>query len=128
MLASTAVLAVCVEALLRDRMIGPFPVVLVSLVVASLIFLQAFTLQENTALVASLTSSRTRLTALVENTSDLIVRLRSEMEQILSRHTGQSVERLREDTERDLILSAPDAVAYGVADAVLDSRKQQAVA
>ncbi len=52
-----------------------------------------------------------------------IVRLRAEMEQILSRHTGQPVERLREDTDRDLILSAPDAVAYGVADIVLDSRK-----
>ena len=52
-----------------------------------------------------------------------IVRLRGEMEQILSLHTGQTVERLREDTDRDLILSAEQAVAYGVADAVLDSRK-----
>ena len=52
-----------------------------------------------------------------------IVRLRAEMEQVLSRHTGQSVERLREDTDRDLILSADEAVAYGLADAVLDSRK-----
>jgi ATP-dependent Clp protease protease subunit len=57
-----------------------------------------------------------------------IVRLRSEMEQILSQHTGQPVERLREDTDRDLILSAADAVAYGVADVVLDSRKVPAVA
>ncbi|GAB2457849.1 ATP-dependent Clp protease proteolytic subunit [Nocardioides hungaricus] len=52
-----------------------------------------------------------------------IVRLRAEMEQILARHTGQSVERLREDTDRDLILAAEDAVAYGLADGVLDSRK-----
>ena len=52
-----------------------------------------------------------------------IVRLRAEMEQILAQHTGQSVERLREDTERDLILSADEAVAYGLADGVLDSRK-----
>ena len=52
-----------------------------------------------------------------------IVRLRGEMEEILSLHTGQTVERLREDTDRDLILSAEQAVAYGVADAVLDSRK-----
>jgi ATP-dependent Clp protease protease subunit len=57
-----------------------------------------------------------------------IVRLRSEMEQILSRHTGQPVQRLRDDTDRDLILSAADAVAYGVADVVLDSRKVPAVA
>ncbi len=56
-----------------------------------------------------------------------IVRLRGEMEEILSLHTGQTVERLREDTDRDLILSAEQAVAYGVADAVLDSRKLAAV-
>ena len=52
-----------------------------------------------------------------------IARLRVAMEQILAAHTGQSVERLREDTDRDLILAAPDAVAYGLADGVLDSRK-----
>lgn len=52
-----------------------------------------------------------------------IVRLRAEMELILARHTGQSVERLREDTDRDLILAAQDAVAYGLADGILDSRK-----
>jgi ATP-dependent Clp protease protease subunit len=52
-----------------------------------------------------------------------IARVRAEMEQILSLHTGQDVERLREDTDRDLVLSAEEAVAYGVADAVLDSRK-----
>lgn len=52
-----------------------------------------------------------------------IVRLRAEMEQILSRHTGQTVERLREDTGRDLVLAAGDAVAYGLVDGILDSRK-----
>jgi len=52
-----------------------------------------------------------------------IVRLRAEMEQILSRHTGQTVERLREDTGRDLVLAADDAVAYGLVDGILDSRK-----
>ncbi|GAA4128146.1 ATP-dependent Clp protease proteolytic subunit [Nocardioides fonticola] len=52
-----------------------------------------------------------------------IVRLRAEMEEVLAAHTGQSIERLREDTERDLILPARDAVAYGLADAVLEARK-----
>jgi ATP-dependent Clp protease protease subunit len=52
-----------------------------------------------------------------------IVRVRSQMEQILVRHTGQDVERLREDTDRDLVLTATEAVAYGIADAVMDSRK-----
>jgi ATP-dependent Clp protease protease subunit len=52
-----------------------------------------------------------------------IVRVRAEMEEILSLHTGQSLERLREDTDRDLILTAREAVAYGIVDSVLDSRK-----
>ena len=51
------------------------------------------------------------------------MRLRAEMEEILSRHTGQSVDQLRADTDRDLVLSAEEAVAYGLADGVLDSRK-----
>jgi ATP-dependent Clp protease, protease subunit len=52
-----------------------------------------------------------------------IVRLRAEMERILSEHTGRSVEQVREDTDRDLIMSADEAVDYGIVDAVLDSRK-----
>jgi ATP-dependent Clp protease protease subunit len=56
-----------------------------------------------------------------------IVRLRAQMEQILARHTGLDAEQIREDTERDLVLSAEEAVAYGVADAVLDTRKLSAV-
>lgn len=52
-----------------------------------------------------------------------IVRLRATMEEVLAQHTGQSLERLREDTDRDLILDAEAAVAYGLADMVLESRK-----
>ena len=52
-----------------------------------------------------------------------IVRLRAEMEQILARHSGQTVERLREDTGRDLVLVAEEAVGYGLVDGVLGSRK-----
>ncbi|QWF24473.1 ATP-dependent Clp protease proteolytic subunit [Nocardioides sp. LMS-CY] len=53
-----------------------------------------------------------------------IARVRAEMEVILARHTGRSVEQVREDTDRDLVLSAPEAVAYGIVDGVLDSRKR----
>ncbi len=52
-----------------------------------------------------------------------IVRLRSQMESILARHTGRDPEVIREDTERDLVLSAEEAVAYGIADGIIDSRK-----
>ncbi|AEG45202.1 ATP-dependent Clp protease proteolytic subunit [Isoptericola variabilis 225] len=52
-----------------------------------------------------------------------ILRLRGETESLLARHTGRSVEQLRADTDRDLVLSAREAVEYGVADAVVSSRK-----
>jgi ATP-dependent Clp protease protease subunit len=52
-----------------------------------------------------------------------IVRLRAQMEEILARHTGRDAATIREDTDRDLVLSAEEAVAYGAADAVLDTRK-----
>ena len=53
-----------------------------------------------------------------------IARVRAEMERILADHTGRTVEQVREDTERDLVLSAAEAVSYGVVDGVLDSRKK----
>ncbi len=55
-----------------------------------------------------------------------IARVRVEMELILSRHTGRTAEQVRDDTDRDLVLSAADAVAYGIVDGVLGSRKSSA--
>jgi ATP-dependent Clp protease, protease subunit len=48
-----------------------------------------------------------------------LVRQKKEMQRILARHTGQSVERVAEDTERDRWMTAEEAVAYGVADEIL---------
>ncbi|SFC98381.1 ATP-dependent Clp protease, protease subunit [Nocardioides terrae] len=56
-----------------------------------------------------------------------IARMRTELVDLLAHHTGRSVEQVRADTERDLVLGAADAVAYGVVDAVLESRKLTAV-
>ncbi|MGI8767970.1 MAG: ClpP family protease [Propionibacteriaceae bacterium] len=52
-----------------------------------------------------------------------IVRIRAQMEEILNRHTGQSLERLRADTDRDKVFTAPEAVGYGLADAVVEARQ-----
>ena len=52
-----------------------------------------------------------------------VARLRTELVELLALHTGRTVEQVRADTERDLVLGAADAVAYGVVDAVLESRK-----
>jgi ATP-dependent Clp protease, protease subunit len=52
-----------------------------------------------------------------------ISRLRRAFEATLAAHTGRAEERVRADIERDLVLTATEAVAYGLADQVLDSRK-----
>lgn len=51
-----------------------------------------------------------------------LVRVRAQLEQVLSRHTGQPPERLRTDTDRDKIFTAEEAVAYGLVDEVITSR------
>ena len=51
-----------------------------------------------------------------------IMRIRRETEEVLSRHTGQSVETLRVDTARDKIFGAQEAVDYGLADRVITIR------
>ncbi|MFO7299158.1 MAG: ATP-dependent Clp protease proteolytic subunit [Actinomycetes bacterium] len=48
-----------------------------------------------------------------------LVRQKKEMHRILAVHTGQPVERIAEDTERDRWMTAEEAVAYGIADEIL---------
>ena len=48
-----------------------------------------------------------------------ILRLKEELNGILARHTGQSVERIAEDTDRDRYMTADQAKAYGLLDEVL---------
>jgi ATP-dependent Clp protease protease subunit len=52
-----------------------------------------------------------------------LVRTRTMLEEMLARHTGQSPERVAADIERDKILDAPAAVAYGLVDRIIASRK-----
>lgn len=55
-----------------------------------------------------------------------VARIRSQTEEVLSRHTGHSVERLRSDMDRDKVFTAEEAVAYGLADEVLTRRRPRA--
>jgi ATP-dependent Clp protease, protease subunit len=55
-----------------------------------------------------------------------VARVRAEMDQILSRHTGHPPAKIRADTDRNMTLSGPEAVAYGLADQVITTRKAQA--
>jgi len=51
-----------------------------------------------------------------------ILRMRSELNQILVKHTGQPVERIEADTERDYFMDGEEAVQYGIVDSVIFSR------
>ncbi len=51
-----------------------------------------------------------------------VARVRAEMDEILSRHTGHPVDKIRRDTERNMTLSAREAVAYGLADQIITTR------
>ena len=52
-----------------------------------------------------------------------ILYLRQRLNEILAKHTGQSVETIAKDTDRDNFLSAEDAVKYGIVDKVLTARE-----
>lgn len=59
----------------------------------------------------------------IEIQANEIIRMRKEMEGILSLHTGRSVEQIEIDIERDKILTADMAKEFGVIDQVISSRK-----
>ena len=56
--------------------------------------------------------------------ADELVRMRAAIEDIMSAHTGQSVQTLRADTDRDRVLTARAALDYGIADQVLGQRQR----
>ena len=52
-----------------------------------------------------------------------ILRMRDLLEIILANHTGQSIERVHADTDRDFVMEAKEALAYGVIDEVITTRQ-----
>jgi ATP-dependent Clp protease protease subunit len=52
-----------------------------------------------------------------------ILRIREELSKILARHSGQSLEKIHRDTERDFFMSGIQAREYGIIDKVIDKRQ-----
>ena len=52
-----------------------------------------------------------------------ILKIREQLNGILANHSGQPIERIQQDTERDNFMSGSEAAEYGLIDQVLDSRK-----
>ena len=56
-----------------------------------------------------------------------VLALRSRVDEIYAKHTGQSVERVHADMERDRYFTAEEAVAYGLVDEILANRTPELV-
>jgi ATP-dependent Clp protease protease subunit len=56
-----------------------------------------------------------------------IIRVKEEMNEMLASHTGQPIEKVRTDTDRDFWMTAKEAKDYGVVDQVLEARDLKAV-
>jgi ATP-dependent Clp protease protease subunit len=54
-----------------------------------------------------------------------IIRYRQLLDQLIAEHTGQPLEKVGKDTDRDYILTAPEAVEYGIVDEVITTRKMK---
>jgi ATP-dependent Clp protease protease subunit len=59
----------------------------------------------------------------IELAAKEILRMREMLEQLLAQHTGQSVEKIHQDTDRDFVMSAQEALAYGILDEVIEARQ-----
>tara|TARA_B100001758_G_scaffold233551_1_gene231890 strand:- start:7162 stop:7809 length:648 start_codon:yes stop_codon:yes gene_type:complete len=58
----------------------------------------------------------------IELVSQEVQRLKLQLEEILARHTGQDVEKIHTDTDRDFVLTASEALEYGIIDEVIEER------
>jgi ATP-dependent Clp protease protease subunit len=56
-----------------------------------------------------------------------ILKMRDKLNEILSHHTGQPIERVAKDTDRDNFMSAAEAAKYGLIDKVVDKRTDSSV-
>ena len=54
-----------------------------------------------------------------------ILRLREKINEILAKHTGQSLEKIQQDTDRDYFMSADEAKAYGIIDEVIAGKSKK---
>lgn len=57
----------------------------------------------------------------VEIQTEQLLKMKQTLNEILAKHTGQPIEKIENDTDRDFWMSASDAQAYGIVDAVIES-------
>jgi ATP-dependent Clp protease protease subunit len=59
----------------------------------------------------------------IEITAKQIIKIKTAINQILSKHTGQPMERIEKDTDRDFYMTAKEAKEYGLIDEVIETAK-----
>jgi ATP-dependent Clp protease protease subunit len=60
----------------------------------------------------------------IEITAKQILKIKARINEILARHTGQPIEKIERDTDRDFYLSAEEAKEYGLIDKIIEYSKQ----
>ncbi len=60
----------------------------------------------------------------IEITAKQIIKIKASINQILSKHTGQPIDRVEKDTDRDFYMTAEEAKAYGLIDEVIGTMKE----
>jgi ATP-dependent Clp protease protease subunit len=86
-----------------------------------------YTLPHSTVLIHQPLGGAEGQAADIEITAREIIRIRSELNEILVKHTGQTLERIKQDSDRNFYMTAQMAVEYGIVDDIL-SREEVAVA
>jgi len=64
----------------------------------------------------------------IELAAKEIERMRATLEELLANHTGQAIEKIHRDTDRDFIMSAAEAKEYGIIDEVISARESTSLA
>lgn len=62
----------------------------------------------------------------LEIAANEILRMRAQLEEMLAKHSTTPLDKIRDDIERDKILTAEDALAYGLIDQIVSTRKLNA--
>jgi len=84
-----------------------------------------YTLPNSTMLIHQPLGGAEGQAADIEITAREILRLRRSLYEILSHHTGQTIERIQQDSDRNYYLTAQQAVEYGLVDDVLATGKEE---
>ncbi|GAI27697.1 unnamed protein product, partial [marine sediment metagenome] len=59
----------------------------------------------------------------IEITAKQIIKIKNKLNKMLAKHTGQSLEKVEKDTDRDFYLSADEAKDYGIIDEVIGAKE-----